>query len=117
MKMKREYKFSMKQIVFTLTCVIALSYFTYQARFLIFGSGLKITYPANGASVATPLLMVEGQAKNIAWISLNDRQIFTDEKGFWKEKLMVSPGPSIITVKTRDRFGREEKKTIQVVAN
>jgi hypothetical protein len=115
--MKSEYKFSIKHIIIAASSIIAVLYLGYQARFLIFGSGLKITYPQNGALVATPLLTIEGRAKNIAWISLNDRQIFTDEKGFWKEKLMVSPGPSIITVKTRDRFGRVEEKTIQVVAN
>jgi hypothetical protein len=115
--MKTEYKFSIKHIIFASLCLIVILYCIFQARFVLLGSGVRITYPENGALVAAPLLTVEGRAKNIAWISLNDRQIFTDENGFWQEKLMVSSGPSIITVKTRDRFGRVEERSIQVVAN
>lgn len=67
--------------------------------------------------VDNQLVTINGQAKNIAWISLNDRQIFTDEEGRWDEKLLVSPGLSIITLKARDRLGHKIEKSVQIVLN
>jgi len=95
--------------------LLLIAYSLYQARALLVGPQIWIENPQDGDTVENPLVIVEGQSKNIAWISLNDRQIFTDEKGVWSEKLLVSPGLSIITVKARDRFGRETKKSVQIV--
>jgi hypothetical protein len=109
--------FSIKHIAFLLLFIVAVGYVLFQARFVIFGPQVEISYPKHGSLVAASMLSVEGKATNISWISLNDRQIFTDEKGFWSEKLMLPPGVSIITVKTRDRFGREIERSVQVMAN
>ncbi|MDO8590063.1 MAG: hypothetical protein Q7R69_02225 [bacterium] len=95
--------------------VLLASYSLYQARALLVGPQIWIESPKDGQVVESPLVVATGRAKNIAWISFNDRQIFTDEKGAWSEKLLVSPGLSIMTVKARDRFGREIEKSIQIV--
>lgn len=92
-------------------------YSLYQARFLILGPQIWIDNPQNNQTVEGPLVIMDGRSKNIAWISLNDRQIFTDEYGRWKEKLIVSQGLSIMTVKARDRFGRETEKSIRIILN
>lgn len=95
--------------------ILLMAYSLYQARAILVGPRIWIETPQNGSTMETPLVTVEGQSKNIAWISLNDRQIFTDEGGRWSEKLLVSPGLSIMTIKARDRFGREIKKDVQIV--
>ncbi len=95
--------------------VVLIAYSSYQARFLILGPRVRIDNPQNNQVVENEMVVVEGLARNIAWISLNDRQIFTDEDGKWSEKLIVSPGLSIMTVKARDRFGRETKQSVQIV--
>ena len=46
---------------------------------------------------------------------MNDRQMFTDEEGEFSEKLLLSYGYNIITVKAKDRFGRETKKTLELI--
>ena len=95
--------------------MLLIAYSLYQARFLILGPQVWITNPRDGQTVEDPIVVLEGRANNIAWISLNDHQIFTDEEGKWIEKLIVSSGISIMTVKARDRFGRETKKSVQIV--
>ncbi|MEK7461508.1 MAG: hypothetical protein AAB586_00325 [Patescibacteria group bacterium] len=90
-------------------------YFLYQARALLYGPQIQIENLKDGQVVADPLVIIEGQSKNIAWVSLNDRQIFTDEDGKWSEKLLVSPGLSIMTIKARDRFGHEIRKNVRIV--
>ncbi|KKU88962.1 MAG: hypothetical protein UY20_C0019G0003 [Candidatus Yanofskybacteria bacterium GW2011_GWA1_48_10] len=97
--------------------ILLIAYSLYQARALLVGPRIWIENPRDGDVVEDPLVIMEGQSKNIAWISLNDRQIFTDEEGNWSEKLLISPGLSIMTVKARDRFGRETEKSVRIVLN
>ena len=97
------YKYFISIILFILLSAYAI----YQARAMLAGPEIIITNIHDGQVMDSPLLTIEGVAKNIAWINLNGRQIFTDENGIWSEKLIVSPGLSIMTLKARDRFGHE----------
>jgi len=110
-------KIKPRSLLLILGLVLLVSYSFYQARSIILGPQISITNITDGEVVENPLVIIEGRARNISWISLNDRQIFTDEEGRWSEKLIVSSGTSIITVKARDRFGRERKKSLQVILN
>jgi hypothetical protein len=106
-----------KYALLILLFLLLTSYSLFQARFLILGPQIWINYPEDGATVENSLVTIEGDARNVAWISLNDHQIFTDESGKWSEKLIVSQGLSIMTVKARDRFGRVTEKQIRIVLN
>jgi hypothetical protein len=97
--------------------VVLTAYSLYQARALLIGPRVWVTNLKDGEVVNTPLVVVEGQSRNIAWISLNGRQIFTDENGNWSEKLIVSEGTSIMTVEASDRFGRKTKKRVRIILN
>lgn len=97
--------------------LILIVYSLYQARALIMGPRIWIDHPKDGQIIADPVVTLKGRSKDIAWLSLNDHQIFTDETGWWSEKLIVPEGLSIITVKARDRFGREVERAVRVFLN
>ena len=83
-----------------------LLYIAFQARFLI--AGPQITLLSEPASVQnTPTVTLTGTASNIAKITLNDRQIFTDQAGYFSEALVLENGYTIATIKAVDRYGRE----------
>lgn len=112
--MKR-FDFSLKQggvIVFFLLLIL---YTLFQARFLILGPVINIESPHDGELVDQSVIMIKGTAQNIAYISLNDRPIFIDSKGNWNERYALSPGLSVITLRAKDRFGRETEKTLRLV--
>ena len=109
--------FSSRHWVLTILGVLFTVYVVFQARFIIFGPQVIIETPRDGEVVTSSMITVSGQAKNAAWLSLNDSQIFTDEKGAWNEKLIVSEGTSIMTVRVRDRFGREKETSITITFN
>ena len=90
-------------------------YAFYQARNLIQGPTIAVNYPENGSLIASPLVVIEGVASNISSIQLNDSTIFVDEEGFFKEKLVLSPGYNIIKLSASDRFGREKEKILQLI--
>ncbi|MDP2665840.1 MAG: hypothetical protein Q8P23_04415 [bacterium] len=104
-----------KQALLIIFFILLASYSIFQARTLLVGPQVWIESPQDGETVENPLVVIKGQAKNIAWISLNDRQIFTDENGRWSEKLIVSKGISIMTVRARDRFGRGTEERVWIV--
>lgn len=94
--------------------LIAL-YAFFQARYLILGPRITILSPLNGSTVDSSLVLVEGIAKNVTYISMNDRPIFLDEKGRFEEKFLAYPGSSTIIIKARDRFGRETERITKIV--
>lgn len=106
-----------KVVFWIILFLLLTTYSLFQARFLIFGPQVSIDSPKDGEVVSSPLLTISGKGSNIAWISLNDRQIFTDEKGRWEETLIVAQGLSIMTVRVVDRFGREKVKSVRVLLN
>jgi hypothetical protein len=113
MKIDIKPRYGIMIVLFLLLAFYAL----YQARALLIGPQIWITSPRDGQTVENSLVTIEGRAKNIAWMSLNDRPIFTDENGLWSEKLAVSEGISIMTLKARDRFGREIEERVRIVLN
>ncbi|MEK7175976.1 MAG: hypothetical protein AAB695_01205 [Patescibacteria group bacterium] len=107
--------FSPKYWLLVSLSVLFFFYIIFQARFLILGPQVWINYPKDGEVVASSVITMSGVARNAAWLTLNGRQIFTNENGLWSEKLIVLPGLSIMAVKARDRFGRESEERVRII--
>lgn len=106
--------------IFSIFAVILLAgtvlgYGYYRARDFLNGPVVEITMPKNGQLLAAALIDVGGVSKNISFLNLNGRKIFTDKDGNWREKLLTSPGYNRIEVTAKDRFGRNISKTIELV--
>jgi len=85
--------------------VVLVSYITFQARFMIEGPQIILDYePARVQNER--IITLSGTAKNITEITLNGRQIFTDEYGYFNEALVLENGYTIITIAAVDRYGR-----------
>jgi hypothetical protein len=97
--------------------LIIIVYAIFQGRFLILGPRISIDYPAQGTVVDAGVVNVSGTARNIAFLSLDDRQIYTDTDGHWQEKLVMQSGVNIIKLSGKDRFGRQKELLVQIVAN
>ena len=108
---------NIKNIVFAILLVAILGYTYFQMQNIVTGPVITITEPKNGAVLTSSHIEVIGTTKNISNINLNDRQIFIDESGAFKEKLLLSPGYNIITLRAKDKFGRETKNVLELVYN
>ena len=87
---------------------LIIIYVLYQARFLITGPQIILdNEPA--VQQNERIITLSGNALNITHLWLNDRQIYTDEKGYFKEALVLENGYTITTLKAKDRYGRETK--------
>jgi hypothetical protein len=104
----------------TLLVIIILGiagYALYQAKNLILGPQLIVESPLDGSTVGQAAVVIKGIAKNIAYISLNDRQIYVDKDGVFNEELLLAPGYNIWKVEAKDKFGRIVSKKIELIFN
>jgi len=106
-----------KILVLSLIVLSIGSYALFNSRLLITGPKLEVFEPQNGSSFNDPVIEIKGRALNISHISLNDYQIFVDEDGFFTEKLLLSPGQSIIKLYATDKFEREVETLLYYVYN
>jgi len=90
-------------------------YFLYQARGFLLGPEIIVDSPRAGEITHDSYLSVKGQAFNIASLSMNGRQIFTDERGIFNEDLLLARGYNIIEITAADKFGRISKEKREVI--
>lgn len=95
--------------------LIVVLYSSFCAKDYLLGPSLKVLSPISGIPANDSYLEIKGQAKRIAKIFIDDRQVFTDDQGNFKEPLLLSYGYNIIRVRAEDRFGRKVDEKIQLV--
>ena len=108
-------KFAIRAIVITVFIATIIGYSLFQAHKFITGPQISIVSPIDGETTATSSVDITGVAKNIAFISLDDRPILIDEQGNFSEKLLVYPGYNIIKMFAKDHFGRTVEKKIGII--
>ncbi len=79
------------------------------------GPRLAFLSPSDGETLNGPIIEVTGSAKNVSFLTLNDKQIFINDDGEFRERLLPSSGLVILTLKGKDRFGREKKLQEKII--
>lgn len=97
-----------------LLLLASLVYAYIQSRNLIYGPSIAILSPINGSGLDNPLVTIKGATKNVATLTLNDRQIFPDESGNFTETLVLPSGYTIISIKATDKFGKKTEQTLSL---
>ncbi|MEM9336956.1 MAG: hypothetical protein AAGA35_03820 [Patescibacteria group bacterium] len=89
-------------------CTIIALYALFQARFIIVGPVITLSSePA--VEQNTRIVLLSGNARSITNLTLNGRQIFTDEQGNFEEALILENGYTIATLEAVDRYGRNTR--------
>jgi hypothetical protein len=102
-------------IVGVLLTLIILIYAGTKSINLLSGPKLTLERPKNGETVSSDLLTIQGYARNIAFLTLNDRRIFVNDTGVIFDQLLLYEGYNIITLKAKDKFGRETSLVREVI--
>ena len=103
-----------KILTISFLVIVFLGYTAYEIQRVVFGPKITITSPENGAVLTDKTIRISGTTKNINEISLNDRKIFIDESGNFKEEMILSPGYNAFSIKASDKFGRKTEKILEV---
>ena len=102
-------------IAISLLGIVIAIYAIFQTHAYLTGPVIVVYSPANGATYNTPLIEVDGRVQNVSYLSLDGRQIFTDTKGVFSEKLLLSPGYNIIKLEAKDKFGTKRSKQLEII--
>ena len=100
---------------FVLFGFVIIGYSLYQSQKLLSGPVITVFTPENGATYNQTLIEIDGRARNIAYLNLDDRPIFTDKDGYFKEKILLSPGYNVIKLDAKDKFKTYTEKRIEVI--
>jgi hypothetical protein len=95
--------------------LIIIGYSLFQAHSIITGPEIDVYSPQNGTVYSHTLIEISGQAHNTSFLNLNKRQIFTDRDGYFKEKLLLSPGYNILVLDAKDKFGKTTEKRLELI--
>ncbi len=102
-----------------ITVMLMVFFVLFQARFLITGPRIVITEAPEGPQNERQVVM-SGTAYNISRLWLNDRLIYTDKQGNFKEAIVLENGYTIATLRAQDRYGRTtevQKRLVYVPAS
>jgi hypothetical protein len=113
--MSRNAVSSLRIALIVLLGLIILGYSLFQAQKLLSGPIIDIYSPKSGATYTESLIEIEGRARNISYLNLNDRPIFTDKNGYFKEKFLLSPGYNVIKLDARDKFKTHTEKKLELI--
>ena len=105
----------LKISVISILALVIVGYSLFQAQKILRGPIIEVNSPENATTYNQPLIEVSGRAQNISYLNLNDRPIFTDKDGYFKEKLLLSPGYNIIKLDARDKFKKYTEKKLELI--
>jgi hypothetical protein len=113
--MNRNALSTLKISAYVLLGLVIVGYSLFQGWKILVGPVIHLYTPENGATYSQSLIEVAGRARNTSYLHLDDRAIFTDKDGYFKEKLLLSPGLNIIKLDATDKFKTYKEKIIQVI--
>ena len=94
---------------------LIVGYSLYSSKAFVAGPHITVTLPRDGDVLSTSTVSVIGLAKNIKDISFNDRPIFIDEHGNFKETTLLHEGYNVFIVRANDRFGRTTQSLLHLI--
>jgi hypothetical protein len=90
--------------------VLVVAFVLFQARFLLIGPQIILTEVPTGPQNERART-ISGTAHNISHLWLNDRPIYTDVSGKFKEVIVLENGYTTVTLRAEDRYGRTKVVT------
>ena len=104
----------MKKFLCILALALLMGYGLFEARRIIAGPLIVIEMPQEGSATSSMAVVIRGVARNIAFLTINDRPAFTDEEGRFFERVSAPPGYTVFTAQGKDRFGRSNKAYVHI---
>lgn len=90
------------------------AYVIFQARYIIRGPQLTLTNELPIVQNERQITLA-GTAENITEITLNGREIVTDQDGHFREQIVLENGYNIVSITAHDRYGRARILTKEFV--
>jgi len=99
-------KIQQSLIIGALLLVVFVGYLLFQYRYQFIGPSLNITSPTQDMTTSQEVT-VAGQTSSNATVLVNNESVSLDSNGEFAKRLTLFPGKTTITIKAKNRFGKE----------
>lgn len=101
-------------VVSFIVLFLIIGIFGYNKMIFVF-HGIDIQASIEQKENGSNIFEIKGLAPRASYISLNGREIFINKEGQFSEPIALLPGFSVITINTRDKFGKTKEKKFELV--
>lgn len=113
-KFNRTFFLSAKTLLVVFVIFIVGIYVFFQYSTLVFPPKLEIVTPQNGQAFSGNVVEVKGKTDPYATVSVNGDETYVTLQGTFKKAVYTFSGENKIEVITKNRFGKESRKVINV---
>ncbi len=100
-------RLNIRRIVIGLGGILLIGlFFLFQVRGILFPPSISLSSPKDESVVAREV-NVSGKTDSKATLTINDQSVFVNTNGEFEKKISLFPGKSTITIKAKNRFGKE----------
>lgn len=107
---------SLQSLLLGLTIAAIVGVVFYNTKDVLLGAPLTLHTALDGATISSSYLPITGLARHAATLQINGRIVALDKKGSFSDGVLLSPGYNIVEISQTDRFGKEKRKIIHLVA-
>jgi len=93
-------------LILVLLFILFLGYLGFQYRSLLFAPSLSLTSPKQGSTTSQDVT-IAGNADSNATVSVNNQTVPLNPDGGFTKTITLFPGKTTITIKAKNRIGRE----------
>lgn len=95
-----------KVIMFVFAILLLSLFLLFVLRGILFPPSISLFSPSEGSDVSRDV-RIEGKTDSSAIITINNETVFVNTNGRFEKTISLFPGKNIITIKAKNRFGRE----------
>ncbi len=112
-RMKNEIMRSSGFMFALLLVTVTVLYGFFQARTLIDGPRLTVSFPESGGTVSGETLVVSGHTQNVTHVYINGTPATMDVSGNYEKTLITPDGYGIVLIEAENRFGRRAEERVE----
>lgn len=112
--MKVTLRTVLRYSLITVVVLVLAGYVFYVSRPYLNGPVIHISSPENGASFENALIHIEGTARNVSELLINDTASTISPSGEFSYPLTLLSGYNKITIEACDRFGRTRTSVLDL---
>lgn len=117
---KNSNKFPIRQLNIRRVVIVLIglfllsSFFLFQIRGILFPPAISISSPKD-ESIVSREVNIEGRTDSSVTLTINDQSVFVNTKGEFEKNISLFPGKNTITIKAKNRFGKESTLQREVI--
>lgn len=103
-----------RNVVIGIVIFVIFGYIAFQYNSFLFGPRLEVTNPTDGTVVRNNVLEVSGKTDPYATILVNGEEAYVALDGTFNKNIYLFEGDRQVTIDSRNRYGKNTKKIINV---